>query len=313
MQANDSSPKVSIVIPVYNGSNYLTQAIDSALAQTYTNTEVIVVNDGSTDDGLTEQICLSYGQRITYYNKPNGGVSSALNYGIEKMQGQYFSWLSHDDIYYPEKVAKEIEYILANPGVRIVGSGLDVIDQNGNKVGGYTPPPDSVARNGRDVMDTWIYGCSLLIDRTVFDEVGGFNPTNRTVQDMEMWLDIASYGIPFYFVQDILCQWRKHTESGSFAGRRMHFDEVEKMFAGLLPKYSLAFFHDKKHELNKVAAAEIYDWLGEQARHRGAFRQARGFFWSSWIRNPNPMKSSPRRRFRKFLSYLIPRDASHAI
>ena len=64
-------PKVSIVIPVYNGSNYLSQAIDSALAQTYDNCEIIVVNDGSRDDGLTEQIALSYGDRICYIAQVN--------------------------------------------------------------------------------------------------------------------------------------------------------------------------------------------------------------------------------------------------
>ena len=69
------------------------EAIDSALAQTYERVEVIVVNDGSTDG--TEQIALSYGERIRYFRKENGGVSSALNLGIKEMKGEYFSWLSH--------------------------------------------------------------------------------------------------------------------------------------------------------------------------------------------------------------------------
>ena len=75
-------PLISIVIPVYNGSNFLREAIDSALAQTYKNIEIIVVNDGSADDGETERIALSYGDKIRYFKKENGGVSSALNYGI---------------------------------------------------------------------------------------------------------------------------------------------------------------------------------------------------------------------------------------
>lgn len=310
MQQNKALPKVSIIIPVYNGANYLAQAIDSALSQTYANIEIIVVNDGSTDGGLTETICLSYGEKIRYLPKANGGVSSALNHGIEKMEGEYFSWLSHDDIYYPEKIEKQIEYILARPGVRIVGSGLDVIDQDGNKVGNYIPAPETIVRNGRDVMDTWVYGCALLIDRTVFDDVGGFNLSNRTVQDMEMWLDMASHGIRFYFLQDILCQWRKHESSGSFAGRKKHFDEVEQLFGRLLSQYSLAFFRRDDHGLNRRAVAEVYDWLGEQARHRGAVKKARDFFFVSWIKNPNPLHTATRRRLRKFISYLIPRDAS---
>ena len=81
-------PKVSIIIPVYNGANYMREAIDSALAQTYTNIEVVVVNDGSRDDGATREVALSYGDRIRYIEKENGGVSSALNRGIRDMTGE---------------------------------------------------------------------------------------------------------------------------------------------------------------------------------------------------------------------------------
>ena len=81
-------PKVSIVIPVFNGENYLHEAIDSALAQTYKNCEIIVVNDGSTDN--TEAIAKSYGNKIRYFRKENGGGSSALNLGIDNMEGEDF-------------------------------------------------------------------------------------------------------------------------------------------------------------------------------------------------------------------------------
>ena len=91
--------KVTILIPVYNGSNYLKEAIESALAQTYKNKEIIVVNDGSTDNGKTKEIALSYKDKIKYYEKENGGAPTALNYGIERMTGDYLSWLSHDDLY----------------------------------------------------------------------------------------------------------------------------------------------------------------------------------------------------------------------
>src|SRR5579862_6874144 len=97
-------PLVSIVIPVYNGANYLRAAINSALAQTYKNIEVIVVNDGSRDDGQTDAIAKEYGDRVRYFSKENGGCGSALNFGIANMRGDYFSWLSHDDTYLPRKI-----------------------------------------------------------------------------------------------------------------------------------------------------------------------------------------------------------------
>ena len=97
-----SGPLVSIVIPVYNGSDYLAEAIDSALAQTYGNIEIIVINDGSSDNGKTREVAGKYGDRIRYFEKENGGVPTALNLGIKEMKGDYFSWLSHDDVYFPE-------------------------------------------------------------------------------------------------------------------------------------------------------------------------------------------------------------------
>ena len=105
------NPKVSIIIPVYNGSNYLREAIDSALAQTYKNLEILVINDGSNDKGKTDKIAKSYGNKIRYFKKENGGVATALNLGIKKMTGEYFSWLSHDDLYYPNKVKKQIRFL----------------------------------------------------------------------------------------------------------------------------------------------------------------------------------------------------------
>ena len=104
-------PKISIIIPVYNGENYLRESIESAINQTYKNIEIIVVNDGSNDDNKTENIALSYGSKVKYIKKKNGGVASALNLGIEKMTGDYFSWLSHDDLYTPNKIKNQVDIL----------------------------------------------------------------------------------------------------------------------------------------------------------------------------------------------------------
>ena len=126
------TPKVSIIIPVYNGSLYMREAINSALSQTYRNIEVIVVNDGSNDEGKTKDIALSYGGQIRYFEKENGGVSTALNLGIQNMSGEYFSWLSHDDKYLPDKVEKQIKTLLKVPDKNAVCICRDKqIDKNG--------------------------------------------------------------------------------------------------------------------------------------------------------------------------------------
>ena len=197
------SPKVSIVIPVYNGSNYLANAIECALQQTYENVEVIVINDGSTDDGKTEKIALSYGNRIRYFCKENGGVSSALNYGIRKMTGEYFSWLSHDDGYAPEKVEKSVELLQANNAVGkkvIAFTGGYFIDAAGAKIGDFRQPFQAEkCYSGLEVLYIMTHkgtlnGCCMLIPREAFEEAGLFDETLRYSQDTLMWYRIFLAG-----------------------------------------------------------------------------------------------------------------------
>ena len=134
MNTRDLNPKVTIVIPVYNGANYLSEAIESALAQTYRNIEIIVVDDGSNDGGATEKIATSYKDRIRYYKKDNGGVAAALNLGIKKMTGEYFSWLSHDDMYEKTKIEDQVNYLNKNNSEdTIVASQVKVLFASGIK------------------------------------------------------------------------------------------------------------------------------------------------------------------------------------
>ena len=190
---NNFTPRVCIVIPVYNGANYLSQAIDSALAQTYSNLEILVINDGSSDDGATDAIAKSYGEKIRYFNKPNGGVSSALNLGIEKMKGEYFSWLSHDDLYEPSKIEKEIEALakVENRDNTIVCCSDILVDSKGNKIfhpskqlGGYFEGSELFDRFFSSHLN--INGCTLLIPRSAFVRFGGFSRF-RYIQDTECW------------------------------------------------------------------------------------------------------------------------------
>lgn len=198
-----NNPKVSIIIPVYNGSNYMKCAIDCALNQTYENTEVIVVNDGSTDDGQTEAIALSYGDRIRYFAKPNGGVSSALNYGIAQMTGDYFSWLSHDDGYTPDKVKDAVELLERHDQLNrrcIAFTGGWFIDVAGKKLKNFPVyfTPEQVYSGIETVRvivrDGTLNGCCMLIPRTAFAEAGLFDETLRYSQDALMWYRIFLAG-----------------------------------------------------------------------------------------------------------------------
>ena len=184
MDNNRYEPLVSIIIPVYNGSNYLRQALDCALRQTYKNYEIIVVNDGSDDNNETEKIALSYGDSIRYFKKSNGGVSSALNVGIKNMQGEYFSWLSHDDLDSPDKLTKQVEQLeKLNEKNAIVLCELNCIDAEGSHIlftQKHRRLPESTVFNGKVALEDLLkretfYGCTMLIPKRTLEECGYFD------------------------------------------------------------------------------------------------------------------------------------------
>ena len=183
------NPKVSVIIPVFNGSNYLKEAIDSALAQTYKNVEIIVVNDGSNDNGVTDRVARSFGKKIRYYKKDNGGVSTALNLGIEKMTGEYFSWLSHDDKYKPDKVKKQIEYLSTIKEKRVIlYSNYDLINSKGDFISRVILNHEMLNKSPiYSLLRGSINGITLLIPKLAFKEYGEFDASLRCTQDYDMW------------------------------------------------------------------------------------------------------------------------------
>jgi len=205
-------PLVSIVIPVFNGADYLREAIDSALAQTHHPVEVLVVNDGSTDGGATEAVTRSFGDRIRYLAKPNGGVASALNLGIECMRGEWFSWLSHDDLYLPGKVAAQLARAAALPGEAILFSDYRFIDARGRPLRDRRIAPVRSMRVELLAGDP-IHGCTTLVPRTCFERVGRFDESLRTTQDYDLWFRMADR-FPFVHVPEVLVLSRVHPAQG---------------------------------------------------------------------------------------------------
>lgn len=187
----NSLPLVSAVIPVYNGSNYLKEAIDSVLAQSYSNIEIIVIDDGSTDN--TWEIIQSYGDKIHGIHKENGGVSSALNIGIKNMSGEWFAWLSHDDLWLPDNIEKQVSHIMQNPGKGIYYGGYSYINPKheilyGNN-GCWFPKGSDLRHMLRS--GNYIHGITALINKECFQTVGNFNENLRCTQDYEFWFVTA--------------------------------------------------------------------------------------------------------------------------
>ena len=222
-----NNPLVSIVIPVYNGSNYMRQAIDCALAQTYPNVEVIVVNDGSKDD--TDAIARSYGDRIRYIPKENGGSSSALNVGIRNMKGDWFSWLSHDDLYTPEKVEKQVAYLNSleipesEQWKHFFFTAAEYVDAEGKRLRvdgkeeslALQKHIDALPGNEYLIAEPTRYtfhGCGCLIHRKALEEVGGFDEKLRIVNDMDLWFRLYRQGYRLHYLPEPLVKGRVHAK-----------------------------------------------------------------------------------------------------
>lgn len=232
-----SLPLVSIVIPVFNGGNFLKDAIDSALAQDYPNIEVIVVNDGSTDLGVTEKIALSYGGKIKYLKKKNGGVASALNLGISSMEGDFFSWLSHDDVYLPSKISNEIYALFKSKDVRnIVVEGYRVVDKNKRYL--YTVnlrdtfSELELSKGLYSVIKGGVNGCSTLIHKSHFKRVGLFDENLPTTQDYEMWFRMFQ-GQNIIYLESSNVLSRSHEEQGSKKAEGPHIFECNELWINI--------------------------------------------------------------------------------
>lgn len=234
-----SNPLVSIIIPVYNGSNYLAESIESALGQTYKNIEVIVVNDGSNDD--TEKIALSYGDKIRYFYKKNGGVSSALNYGIKQMSGELFSWLSHDDLYYSNKVKEQVQTIIDMKNDKsIIMSTSELIDEKGNLISFHKKYKKKIY-NGNQMFKTLfngtsINGCSLLIPKEALVRAGYFDETLKYIQDWKMWVMLALDDYSFIYIDKPLVRMRIHSNQQTIRIKDLLPKESDSFTLELLDK-----------------------------------------------------------------------------
>lgn len=237
-------PKVSIIIPVYNGSNYLKEAIESALVQTHKNVEILVINDGSRDNGKTAKIAQAFLPRIRYFEKENGGVASALNLGIKRMKGKYFSWLSHDDVYLPDKIAFQMEFIKNCPKKTVLYSNFELINAKGRhlRMFKFKPPPANFIYYLID--EKFINGCTILVPKKAFKIAGLFNENLNNVPDYEMWFRLMNKDYQFCHVPKVLVKSRVHPQQTGKLKRDVQLSEEDYLYTWLLKNISLEKIFD---------------------------------------------------------------------
>jgi glycosyltransferase involved in cell wall biosynthesis len=186
---------VSVVIPAYNASRYISGAIQSVISQTVAISEIIVVDDGSTDG--TSLLVKNYeAQGVKYIFQENGGPSKARNMGIKKSFGEFIAFLDFDDEWLPDKIEKQVGYMIQNPDVGLTTCGRHNVKQDGSIISTCIPKINHL--NSKDLVQELACsniiggGSAVVIRRSVINKSGLFNESLHVSEDCDMWLRIAS-------------------------------------------------------------------------------------------------------------------------
>jgi len=203
---------VSVVIPAFNSERYIAECIDSVLNQTYQNIEIIIIDDGSTDN--TVNIISKYkSDKIKLFNQKNSGPGAARNYGVKQASGMWVAFIDADDIWLPDKILKQLNHCSKH-----VWSHTDLFF-HGNTYPKYTKTTELTSKHSGFILkhllvENSIGTSSVLLNKEIFLEFGGFNTDLRALQDWDLWLRIAEkYEI--CYLDEPLVYYRVHSDSTS--------------------------------------------------------------------------------------------------
>ena len=305
-----SNPLVSIITPVYNGEQYLLAAIESGLAQTYQNFELLIVNDGSIDNSADIIKPFLKDSRVIYIEQKNAGVAAARNTAIKQARGKYVGFLDQDDLWRNNKLEVQVAALEQDESVALVHSRQDYIDLQGNKIdyewitgaSGYCFE-DMFKKNRIAVL-------TVLIRKTIIEEIGLFNEQLSVTDDYEMWLRVTLKH-PIKYIDEPLAFYRFHDNNVSKNSFKMTVLEL-KTINTILSEYPEALnIADKKTV--KARLYELQSQLGDwYSWYDQNFIQGRKYYWLAILNNPFVFRSYCRfvycslsKKQRKALSWYV--------
>ncbi len=215
-EMNMNNPLISIIIPCYNSSKYLEEAVESIIKQTYENWECIIVDDGSTDNTreLSDNLCKKDG-RIKYVYQANSGLAAARNTGYRISKGHYIQFLDADDRIHHNKFEDQLKIFRDNPSIGVCYTNYQTFDsETGNLTGHFSP--EKLSDNPlEDLLFKWERGLSIpihsaLFERSIFKIEDIFNTQLKAKEDWHMWVSLALEGVKFYFLDKDYAFYRFH-------------------------------------------------------------------------------------------------------
>lgn len=238
---------ISVIIPSYNSEKWVTEAIDSALAQSHSNLEVIVVDDGSTD-GTRTLLLEKYQGRIRYHYQSNHGLAGARNTGLALAKGSYVQFLDADDLLRPDKLSRQLDCFAANPGCAVVHSDFDYFSDGVPYSSAPSPPQFVAKRAATDTFGALLSGNFIVVHaalcrRDAIVRVGQFDDALARCEDYDLWLRMAHRGDRFAFCEGSLLRYRKRAGSLSSDIRAQILASLEVL--AKVPTYASLDRHQK--------------------------------------------------------------------
>lgn len=204
---NNNKPKVSVVISAFNQPAYLCLAIDSILAQTYQDFEIVVVDDGSSP--AMGSAIEHYGDRVRYFYQENQGPTRAENFAISQARGEYIASIDQDDIWLPEMLARQVEILDKDPDLAFVCCAAYVIDSDGKTIKTFESGK-YYTNTFADLFDeNFVIHSTVVLRKSCCDDVGVFDVDFYTNHDHELWLRLAKK-YSFYYHPSLLAKYRIH-------------------------------------------------------------------------------------------------------
>ncbi len=211
--------QVDVVMPVYNGGEFLSQAIQSVLVQSHRDFRLILIDDGSTDDSLS--IATGYSQRdkrICLITRPNKGLVDTLNEGVGLCENHYIFRMDADDICLPDRFSRQLAFMEQNPSVAVVGSQFWIVDREGNELGHSSYPTDPVDIEKKLICGSVLAHPATCIRRETLLKTDGYRKAYSHAEDYDLWLRISEFG-HLRNIDTCLLKYRTHGENISSTKR----------------------------------------------------------------------------------------------
>ena len=250
-----SHPIVSVVVPTYNHRDFVVESVESALAQTLSAVEIVVVNDGSTDDTADRLAPLAQSGRIVYLEQPNRGPAHARNTGIEQSRGRYIAFLDDDDLLPTDKLEWQTAFLDSRTDVAVVGGTLQLIDESGSLKRSVAHVPDITVERLFSGNPFYSPG-QTLIRRDVLESVGGLDPAIRGAEDWDLWFRIAKRR-NMAMVDRLALYYRIHPGNAS-----RHASRMVSVCSRTINRHLRDMSRERRPSLRANAHTTIYDSFG---------------------------------------------------